>query len=345
VSGKYAPHDEGALSRESQKSGVGELGVNVSSTFSRVGKAAKVGGAVVAAAVVVAVPTFAATVAAQADDTEVSPAIRDAVVSSGFAQVGGGPVGGVLAAGIPVPGGPPQAVAPGAPGAPTATTAVASAAPLPAAKKVVSQKELLRLVKKNFPQDQIGNAMAVAQCESGQRSIVGDTNPDGTADWGVFQLNDAGTLQGSLRTIGVSFADTRAAQVAALNPVINVKAAGAIYRDRGWAPWVCAYKQQIVASLYSNDRGPMYGRYNAVGGSLGSLKPSDADLAKMKAKEKAKAKAKQKEKEQAAKDKAKPSTPAKKPPVTSGPKPDPTPDPTPTPTPTDSATAEQSTTP
>ncbi|MGA9147554.1 MAG: hypothetical protein WBZ04_08355, partial [Candidatus Nanopelagicales bacterium] len=212
-------------------------------------------------------------------------------------------------------------------------------------KKVVSQKELLRLVKKNFPQDQIGNAMAVAQCESGQRSIVGDTNPDGTTDWGVFQLNDAGTLQGSLRTIGVSFADTRAAQVAALNPVINVKAAGAIYRDRGWAPWVCAYKQQIVASLYSNDRGPMYGRYNAVGGSLGSLKPSDADLAKMKAKEKAKAKAKQKEKEQAAKDKAKPSTPAKKPPVTSGPKPDPTPDPTPTPTPTDSATAEQSTTP
>lgn len=302
--------------------------MKVSSSMSRVGKAAKVSGAVLGAAVVVAVPTFAAAVSAQADDAEVNPAIRAAVVNSALAQPSGGPLGAHVAVGIPIPVAPAPGVAVAAPAQAAAANPAKPGAPEPAVKKVVSQKELLKLVKKNFPKDQIGNAMAVAQCESGQRSIIGDTNPDGTTDWGVFQLNDAGTLQGSLRTIGVSFADTKAAQVAALNPVINVKAAGAIYRDRGWAPWVCAYKQQIVASLYSNEQGPMYGRYDAVGGSLGSLKPSDAALAKAKAKQKAKDKAKAdaqaKEKaKQKAKDKAK--VPAATPEKSAEPSPDPTP--------------------
>lgn len=310
----------------------------------RIGTVAKVSAVVVAGAAVLAIPSLAAANAVQSQDEQVSPGVRNAVLQASLSQrsevapvtgpiAGGGgalearvaPAPTAMAAGVPAAG-PAAAVPPGAP---------RSALPAPAATKIVSQKQLLALVKKHFPADQIGNAMAVAQCESGQRSIVGSTNPDGTTDWGIFQLNDAGTLQGSLRRIGVSFADTRAAQVAALNPVTNVKAAGAIYKDRGWSPWVCAYKQQIVASLYSNEKGPMYGRYSVVGGSLGPLNPSAADLAKAKAKEKEKAKAKAKEKEkQKAKDKEKAKAPAQP----AKPSPTPTPSTSPSASPAASAT-------
>ncbi len=318
---------------------VGEQTVNASSTWTdQLARAAKIALAVVAGLAVLAVPSVAATTAAQAEDNEVSPAVRSAVLYASLQRAVGGPVGARLADGVPLPGAPPISAISGPP-TPLMPNAAVPPGPGRAAKKIVSQKQLLKLVKRHFPKDQIGNAMAVAECESGQRSIVGDTNPDGTTDWGVFQLNDAGTLQGSLRTIGVNFADTRAAQVAALDPVTNVKAAGAIYRDRGWAPWVCAYRQQIVASLYTNEPGPMYGRYDPVGGSLGPLAASDDALAeskqqakakakaeakaKAKAKAEAKAKAKAKEKAKAdakAKEKAKaPAKPAPSAPPSAGP--------------------------
>ncbi|MFA7265283.1 MAG: hypothetical protein WC054_03125 [Candidatus Nanopelagicales bacterium] len=289
----------------------------------KVGTAAKVGAAVMAGAALMAIPAIAAANAVQTPDAEVSPDIRNAVTQASVgtndsASVVAGPIGaggGALEPRTPVvPVAPP--VVPGAPVPAKVAREAGEEADLPAptSAQIVSQKELLALVKKTFPADQVGNAMAVAQCESGQRSIVGSTNSNGTTDWGVFQLNDGGTLQGSLRRVGVSFGSTRAAQVAALDPVTNVKAAGAIYRDRGWAPWVCAYKQQIVASLYSNEKGPMYGRYNAVGGSMGSLEPSASDLAKPKDNDKAKQKAKEKEKaKEKAKEKEKAPTPSPKP--------------------------------
>ncbi len=302
----------------------------------KIGTAAKVGAVVVAGVAIIAIPSFAAASVVQSQDAEVGAGTRNAVLHASLTQnldvtqvtgpIAGG--GGALeprgappvpvAAAVPVP-------VPAAGGVPVA--AARQAPPVPVAKEIVSQKQLLALVKKNFPADQVGNAMAVAQCESGQRSIVGSTNPDGTTDWGIFQLNDAGTLQGSLRRIGVQFADTRAAQVAALNPNTNVKAASAIYRDRGWSPWVCAYKQQIVASLYSNEKGPMYGRYSVVGGSLGTLAPSAADLAKAKQKAKDKAKAPAK---------PKPTTPAPTGPAPTTPAPAPSPSVTASPTQTTS---------
>ena len=315
-----------------------QAAVNVSTERGhKVATAAKVGAAVVAGAALMAIPAFAAASAVQTPDAEVSPDIRNAVTqasvgSSDSVSIVAGPIsagGGALEPRVAVP----PVVPPAVPGAPTSAAVAKEAGdaadlPTPTSAQIVSQKELLALVKKTFPADQVGNAMAVAQCESGQRSIVGSTNSDGTTDWGVFQLNDGGTLQGSLRRVGVSFGSTRAAQVAALDPVTNVKAAGAIYRDRGWAPWVCAYKQQIVASLYSNEKGPMYGRYNVVGGSMGSLGPSASDLAKPNANEKAKQKAKEKEKQKAeekAKEKAKAPTASPKPsspaPVTPSPTP------------------------
>lgn len=210
--------------------------------------------------------------------------------------------------------------------------------PTPTAKiesRIVSQSEVLRLVRLNFPASEVGNAMAVAQCESGQQSIVGETNGDGTTDWGIFQLNDGGTLQGAMARVGAP-SDTQGAQLAALDAGTNIRAAAAIFADRGWSPWVCAYKQQIVAGLYSNEPGPMYGRYTAVGGPLGPLLTPEEALRKAQAAKKKAAKVK---------DPAKAKTPAKKrrpengkpQPAPSG-KPTPTQHPTPTPTPTPTAT-------
>ncbi len=160
----------------------------------------------------------------------------------------------------------PGAVAPGvvAPGAVVAPNVTVAA-------NVVSSAALVKLVRKNFPEAQIGNATAIADCESGQRSMQGEPNFDGTTDWGVFQLNDGGTLQGALAAIGRGVSDKASAQRLAMDAAINVKAAAAIWRDRGWAPWVCAYKQQIVNVLWSNAPGPMYGRFTIIGKATGPI--------------------------------------------------------------------------
>gem|GEM_PF-2282013 len=130
---------------------------------------------------------------------------------------------------------------------------------------IVSRPDVLRLVRANFPSDQVTNAMAVANCESGQQSVQGETNSDGTTDWGIFQLNDGGTLQSALSAIGVSAVNKTAAATSAMEASTNVRAAAQIWRARGWSPWVCAYKQQIVAKLYTNDPGPLDGRYSLAG--------------------------------------------------------------------------------
>ena len=136
--------------------------------------------------------------------------------------------------------------------------------PIPTATSPKSGR-IQALVKKHFPASQLGNAMAVAACESGHSDAVGAVNNDGTVDWGVFQLNDGGTLQGSLSAIGVPYGTKGEAQKIALDTETNVKAAASIYASRGWAPWVCAYKIRIVASLYGNTPGPMNGKFDDMG--------------------------------------------------------------------------------
>ena len=103
--------------------------------MSRVGKAAKVSGAVLGAAIVVAVPTFAAAVSAQADDAEVNPAIRAAVVNSALAQPSGGPLGAHVAVGIPIPVAPAPGVAVAAPAQAAAANPAKPGAPEPAVKE------------------------------------------------------------------------------------------------------------------------------------------------------------------------------------------------------------------
>jgi hypothetical protein len=128
--------------------------------------------------------------------------------------------------------------------------------------------EVLRLVQKHFPADQVGNAMAVSKCESGHANRVSKPNGNGSRDFGVFQVNDGGTLQAALKKIGVSYSGISSAREKALNPAINVRMARAIWDARGWQPWTCAAKLKIVAGLYQRTPGPMDGRYDEYGRAL-----------------------------------------------------------------------------
>lgn len=163
------------------------------------------------------------------------------------------------------PGEAPDPAAGGA-GAPAPAVAPVPLAVEQIATTVPSQPRVLGLVQKYFPAEEVGNAMAVARAESGQRNLVGDPNSDGSRDFGIFQLNDGGTLQSGLKAVGVKYASKRDAQDKALDPKTNVMAAAAIFKDRGgWGPWVAAYKLRIVAKLYSNKHGDTYGKFSAVG--------------------------------------------------------------------------------
>ncbi len=133
-----------------------------------------------------------------------------------------------------------------------------------------STSEVLDLVSAAFPADQVGNAMAVSRCESGHGNRVSKPNTNGSRDFGVFQINDGGTLQASLRAIGVGFSDITEARKKALDPAINVRLARVIWDSRGWQPWTCAAKLKIVSGLYKKSPGPMDGKFDQYGQLSGS---------------------------------------------------------------------------
>ena len=133
-----------------------------------------------------------------------------------------------------------------------------------------STSEVLDLVSAAFPADQVGNAMAVSRCESGHGNRVSKPNTNGSRDFGVFQINDGGTLQASLRAIGVGFSDITEARKKALDPATNVRLARAIWDSRGWQPWTCAAKLKIVSGLYKKAPGPMDGKFDQYGQLSGS---------------------------------------------------------------------------
>ena len=128
-----------------------------------------------------------------------------------------------------------------------------------------STSEVLDLVSAAFPADQVGNAMAVSRCESGHGNRVSKPNTNGSRDFGVFQINDGGTLQAALRAVGVGFSDITEARKKALDPALNVRMARAIWDSRGWQPWTCAAKLKIVSGLYKKSKGPMDGKYDTYG--------------------------------------------------------------------------------
>jgi hypothetical protein len=102
----------------------------------------------------------------------------------------------------------------------------AGEAPAAVAEPAISVADLIDEV---FPPNARQQARAIAWCESRMEpDVVGSRNPDGTHDWGVFQLNDGGTLQslgGTSQT--------------ALDAQWNVLAAKRLYDKRGFRPWTC----------------------------------------------------------------------------------------------------------
>ena len=58
-------------------------------------------------------------------------------------------------------------------------------------------------------------------------NVVNDTNSNGTNDWGLFQLNDGGTLQYAGGEPGESV----------LRPRWNARAAARLVAEVGWGPW------------------------------------------------------------------------------------------------------------
>ncbi len=128
-----------------------------------------------------------------------------------------------------------------------------------------STNEVLKYVRKHFPADQVGNAMAVSRCESGHGNRVSKPNSNGTRDFGVFQINDGGTLQAALRAVDIPFSGIEQAREKALDTETNVRLARAIWNSRGWQPWTCAAKIKVVAGLYQRTPGPMDGKYDDYG--------------------------------------------------------------------------------
>jgi len=71
-------------------------------------------------------------------------------------------------------------------------------------------------------------AMNIARCESKLQSVRSPANADGSHDWGVFQLNDGGTLQ-----------ELGGTPELALIPEWNVSAAHRLFLRHGWRRWQC----------------------------------------------------------------------------------------------------------
>lgn len=134
------------------------------------------------------------------------------------------------------------------PPAPALLTSFTSSGPAPASWVLVAH-----VIEADFPAAVWNQAAAVAWCESGyDANAVSPPNTNGTYDHGLFQINDGGTLQSLLSQTGHDPQDL----TLAADPAWNAQAAGILYAQRGWEPWTCAAKAQIVAGLYSSAPGP-----------------------------------------------------------------------------------------
>lgn len=113
----------------------------------------------------------------------------------------------------------------------------------PEALAVSDPEAMIRAI---FPAAEADRAVAVAVCESSLRPGVNNAgkNVNGTTDWGLFQLNDGGTLQRIFRHLeGREPANIEEAREAALNPYWNISGArwyALVDPAGGWRRWRCA---------------------------------------------------------------------------------------------------------
>lgn len=94
--------------------------------------------------------------------------------------------------------------------------------------QAVSALHIRNAFRKPLGNDAWRSAVRIAWRESRLLpNVVNDTNPNHTQDWGLFQLNDGGTLQ----FVG-GLPGTRA-----LEPRWNARAAARLVATQGWGPW------------------------------------------------------------------------------------------------------------
>lgn len=111
-----------------------------------------------------------------------------------------------------------------------AVTAAVTIHPVPA--DAATRAEIIQMIHARFGQH-ADHAVAVARCESTLVPSAVHRNRNGTRDWGLFQLNDGGTLQ----SLGITPAQ-------ALDPATNIDAAHRLFLRRGWRPWVCSTRRR-----------------------------------------------------------------------------------------------------
>jgi hypothetical protein len=113
--------------------------------------------------------------------------------------------------------------------------------------------EAAAAIRLYFPPEQWDNAIRLANCESGLNpNAVSRPNSNGTRDWGLFQFNDGGTLQGMLTRLGEDPTDlnraldpnfaARAAYTKWDLTVADVVQNGVVVEKRGgYGAWTCAH--------------------------------------------------------------------------------------------------------
>lgn len=108
-------------------------------------------------------------------------------------------------------------------------------------KLTESEQRIVRLIWLNFEPRHFTTAVLVANCESTLGiNPIGRKNRNGTQDFGVFQMNNGGTLQ--------SLGGTRAL---ALNVEWNIHAAAKLKERSGWNRWVCYKKLKSGEAMQS----------------------------------------------------------------------------------------------
>jgi hypothetical protein len=92
------------------------------------------------------------------------------------------------------------------------------------------QANSVLVIAEAFGPEHFEDAVRISWCESrlDPKSMNG-SNRNGTADRGLFQLNDGGTMQ----RLGVDLREV-------FDATTNAQAARVLFEDRGWQPWVCA---------------------------------------------------------------------------------------------------------
>lgn len=91
------------------------------------------------------------------------------------------------------------------------------------------QQKIITYIREVFGKD-AEDAIKVARCESGLRADAQGTNSNSSTDTGVFQIN-------SVHGINPAYLkDYR----------INIDVAYKMFKEQGWNPWVCVWKNGVI---------------------------------------------------------------------------------------------------